>query len=86
MTDTIEIFKGGIIQHGKCNDRIHLIKLGSDPSMTYPRDLICLAKDNNYSKIFTKVPEHLGAIFAEAGYVAEAFIPFYFQEKKRLYL
>jgi putative beta-lysine N-acetyltransferase len=82
MTDTVENFKGGTIQHGKCNDRIHLIKLGSDPSMTYPRDLICLAKDNNYSKIFTKVPEHLGPIFAEAGYVEEAFIPFFFSGKE----
>lgn len=82
MTDTVETFKGGIIQHGKCNDRIHLIKLGSDPSTTYPWDLIRLAKDKNYSKIFTKVPEHLGAIFAEAGYLEEAFIPSFFSGKE----
>jgi len=62
--DTIETFKSGTIQHGKCNDRIYLIKFASDPSTTYPRDLIDLAKDNNYSKIFAKVPEHLVSIFA----------------------
>lgn len=80
--DTIETFKGGTIQHGKCNDRIYLIKLTSDPSTTYPRDLIDLAKDNNYSKIFAKVPEHLVAIFAEAGYVEEALIPSFFSGKE----
>jgi len=80
--DTIEIFKGGTIHHGKCNDRIYLIKSPSNPPPTYPRDLIDLARDNNYSKIFAKVPEHLAVVFAEAGYVEEALIPSFFSGKE----
>lgn len=80
--DIIEIFKGGTIQHGKCNDRIYLIKLASDPSTDYPDDLIDFAKGNHYSKIFAKVPEHLVSIFAEAGYVEEALIPSFFSGKE----
>lgn len=80
--DTVETFKGGTIQHGKCNDRIYLIKLASDPSTAYPGELIDLARHNNYSKIFAKVPEHVVAIFAEAGYVKEALIPSFFSGKE----
>jgi hypothetical protein len=55
--DIIETFEGSIIQHGSYNDRIYLIKLAPEASSITPRNLIDLARNNNYSKIFAKVLE-----------------------------
>ena len=38
-------------------DRIYLIKLVPEASSITPRNLIDLARNNNYSKIFAKIPE-----------------------------
>jgi putative beta-lysine N-acetyltransferase len=73
--DIIEIFEGSIIQHGNYNDRIYLIKLAPEASSITPRNLIDLARNNNYSKIFAKVPECHSDIFSAAGFEAEARIP-----------
>jgi putative beta-lysine N-acetyltransferase len=79
--DTIEKFEGSIIQHGKYNDRIYLIKLASEASSSTPLKLIQLAKHNNYSKIFAKVPEHQSDIFFAAGFEEEARIPGFYDGK-----
>ena len=62
--DIIETFEGSIIQHGSYNDRIYLIKLAPDASSITPSNLIDLARTNNYSKIFVKVPECHSDIFS----------------------
>lgn len=80
--DTIERYKGSIIQHGRYNDRIYLIKVGSELSHTYPSDLIDLAKKNNYSKIFAKIPECHSNIFLDAGFQEEAHIPAFYSGKE----
>lgn len=70
--DTIEKHKGCIIQHGKCNDRIYLMKIHPSASSNIPKELINLAKENKYSKIFAKVPETKSDHFYNAGFVKEA--------------
>jgi len=80
--DTIERYKGSIIQHGRYNDRIYLIKVESELSHTYPSDLIDLAKKNNYSKIFAKIPECHSNIFLDAGFQEEAHIPAFYSGKE----
>jgi putative beta-lysine N-acetyltransferase len=80
--DTVEHYKGNIIQHGSYNDRIYLIKLASEPSLTCPCELIDLAKEKNYSKIFAKVPECHTDIFLNAGFQEEARIPAFYSGRE----
>jgi len=79
--DIIETFEGSIIQHGSYNDRIYLIKLPPEVSPITPRNLIDLARNNNYSKIFAKVPECHLELFLAAGFEAEARIPGFYDGK-----
>ncbi len=79
--DIIETFDGSIIQHGSYNDRIYLIKLAPEASSITPHNLIELAKNNNYSKIFAKVPECHLELFLAAGFEPEARIPGFYADK-----
>jgi putative beta-lysine N-acetyltransferase len=74
--DQLEKLPGGaLIQHGPHNDRIYLMKLGKGGAGTLPADLIAMARQHGYSKIFVKVPADHSAQFGRAGYVEEAAIP-----------
>ena len=66
---------GSIIQHGPYNDRIYLMKLGKGAQESLPMDLIAMATQYCYSKIFVKIPAGYSGLFARAGYVEEAVIP-----------
>lgn len=77
--DAIETLQGATIQHGRSNDRIYLMKLGSaDPGDLIPA-LENLAKSEDYGKIFAKVPEGKVTPFLAAGYDEEAEIPRFFR-------
>jgi len=73
--DVIEPFAGGTIQHGKHNDRIYLMKVGSNGADTLPRALKDLARQRGYSKVFAKVPTERAGAFLDCGYHCEASIP-----------
>jgi len=64
MNDTIEIIgEGSVIQHGKENDRIYLMSLKGDASVTIDK-IKELAKSNGYSKIFLQnTKEYCSCIF-----------------------
>jgi beta-lysine N6-acetyltransferase len=79
--DTIERYQGSIIQHGKYNNRIYVIKVVEELANTYPTDLIALAKEHNYSKIFAKIPEKYSGLFLHAGFQQEASIPSFYSDK-----
>jgi putative beta-lysine N-acetyltransferase len=79
--DIIEQFEGSMIQHGSYNDRIYLIKLAAEAPLTTPYNLIDLAKKNNYSKIFAKVPECHSELFLATGFEEEARIPGFYDGK-----
>lgn len=69
------------IQHGHISNRVYVMKL--DPAGI--PDIIRYADDltdkEGYTKIFVKVPESSVEIFANAGYITEATVPFFFRGK-----
>jgi len=78
---------GSIIQHGPCNDRIYLMKIGDNSPDSLPSDLIDMANVHDYSKIFVKVPLDSSEQFVREGYVEEASIPgFYNGEETGAFL
>jgi putative beta-lysine N-acetyltransferase len=80
MDDRIEhIGKGSIIQHGKLNDRIYLIKLGKNDCPEILDSMRVMAAANAYTKIFCKVPAWAAPHFFADGYMTEAMIPGFFQ-------
>ena len=80
MKDRIEtIGKESIIQHGKRNDRIYLIKLEKEDCPGLPDTLRSLAEENGYTKIFCKVPEWVAPLFFADGYMTEAIVPGFYQ-------
>lgn len=82
MYDVIEgIGKGSIIQHGKQNDRIYLMKLSGQDSGIILQELSKLASENKYSKIFCKIPKHIAPLFFADDYVLEAYIPKFYNNQ-----
>ncbi|MGE4454504.1 MAG: putative beta-lysine N-acetyltransferase [Sphaerochaeta sp.] len=70
--DTTMELDGAILQHGKSNDRIYVMDLGSsDPKLLVPK-LVALAKKEDYGKIFTKIPRSSSKPFLNAGFQVEA--------------
>lgn len=86
MRDTIEtICSGSLIQHGKHNNRIYLMKLiDSDTDIIIP-ELSKLAEKNGYTKLFCKVPKQYAALFLADGYTLEAYIPKFYNKKKDVF-
>jgi len=80
LEDRIEnIGKGSIIQHGKLNNRIYLIKLGKGDCPGILGDLRRIAEEHAYTKIFCKVPEWAAPVFFADGFLTEAIIPGFYQ-------
>lgn len=73
--DRIETLNGARIQHGKGNDRVYLMKLGSADPDAVITGIEELAAREDYSKIFCKVPRRAADAFARRGYETEARIP-----------
>jgi len=83
MQDTIEtIGKGTIIQHGKFNDRIYLMKLHREDCPGILDVLRDIARENAYTKIFCRVPGWAAPVFFSDGFLMEAFIPGFYREKE----
>ncbi|XCN72043.1 MAG: putative beta-lysine N-acetyltransferase [Candidatus Electrothrix aestuarii] len=76
--DTVEEYQGSTIQHGPYNDRIYLMRLAEQSPADFPQQLVQLAEQKGYSKIFAKVPEYAAAVFFQAGFAQEAEIPGFF--------
>lgn len=73
--DVIEKIGGSVIQHGKHNNRIYLMKLDPGDSPGIIGVLDSLAVENGYSKIFGKIPAAEIKPFFDGGYTVEARIP-----------
>jgi len=79
MTDSIIRIGKSILQHGKANDRIYLIKLCKDDVFDIFSLFKQLVSKYNYKKIFAKVPYSVKQLFLDDDYVIEAHIPnFYY--------
>jgi len=82
MIDKIEgIGEYSLIQHGKYNDRIYLMKFDVRDFPTIIDQLEILASNNDYSKVFVKVPTWTASAFQKNDYAIEAFIPDFFYGK-----
>jgi beta-lysine N6-acetyltransferase len=82
MRDKIEKIGNSIIQHGKSNDRIYLLKLDPEDTEHMAGQLDQLAHREGYTKVFTKIPADAFPGFLRNGYEAEAFIPSFYKGKK----
>jgi len=85
MTDIIEYFDNAMIQHGKENDRVYLMKLGNSNADNVINFIEKLAAENQYTKIFTKVSVLDKKEFINRGYREEAFIPKFFKGQEDCY-
>jgi putative beta-lysine N-acetyltransferase len=73
--DMIEEISGAVIQHGPLNRRIYLMKIGTADPRRLASELLCLAEERNYTKIFAKIPASGAPPFISAGFRIEARIP-----------
>jgi len=82
MQDKIELFgNGSIIQHGKLNERVYLIKLVSEDFPEIIDYINKLARDSLYTKIFCKIPGWAAPDFFSDGFILEAQIPDFYNYK-----
>ena len=76
--DRIERLGNSLIQHGKGNDRVYLMKLKDADVPGVIEEIEALAEENAYSKIFAKIPVRASEDFLEAAYEIEANVPNFF--------
>ena len=76
--DKTEIFHDALIQHGNLSSRVYLMKINRADPLHLIKAMDKLAMQNEYSKIFAKVPEHQAEIFLGQGYEQEASVPGFF--------
>ena len=82
MQDKIEIFgKGSIIQHGKLNNRVYVMKLDKADFPYIIDHINNLAKKFLYTKIFCKIPYWASPVFISNGFIVEAQIPDFYNNK-----
>ena len=86
MNDTVIKINNSLLQHGKYNDRIYLMKLSrNDNTNNIIHELERLAETKKYSKIIAKVPEFAKDIFLQYDYTIEASIPGFYKNSEDVY-
>lgn len=75
MSDHITKVGKSIIQHGKENDRIYLLKLHIEDVSNIISELELLISKYKYTKIFAKVPAYAKHFFLNNDYKVEVHIP-----------
>lgn len=80
--DIITKIGDSLIQHGKGNNRIYLMKLAAGDYPRIVKELDELAAKNEYTKVFCKIPADYGGAFLDAGYRVEAEVPGLFNGKQ----
>lgn len=84
-SDTITTVGDSIIQHGKFNDRICLMKLSKQDFPGIIEELDRIALREGYSKIFAKVPAFAKDKFIDNDYIVEARIPKFYNGRENVY-
>ncbi len=84
--DQIVKIGGSIIQHGKHNNRIYLMKLDPRDSPGIIATMDALAIQNGYSKIFAKIFTHDAEPFLNCRYTVEARVPGSYRGNELLFL
>ena len=80
MQDKIEKIGNSIVQHGKSNDRIYLMKLALEDAPDIIPIMKKLVQENGYTKIFAKIPSDTLPYFVVEEFVTEAFIPRFYND------
>lgn len=76
MSDKLtKIGKNSIIQHGKFNNRIYIMKLQKEDLDIVMREVEALTSKYNYTKIVAKTPEWAAPTLYSKGFQLEALIP-----------
>lgn len=82
MYDKVEHIGKSIIQHGKYNNRIYLMKLNPDDFPEILERMKALAIQKSYTKIFAKIPSWYLSEFQLEGFKEEAQIPKFYNGDK----
>jgi len=85
MGDCLERYGLSLLQHGKSNDRIYLMKLDERDYPGILKHMDTLAASNRYTKIFAKIPPFALDGFLNDGYAIEATIPGFFNRQEDAY-
>ncbi len=72
MHDKTITIDGAVVQHGDNNSRVYLMDIADAHPETLVKSLASLADENDYGKIFAKVPKSKADAFMKAGYGVEA--------------
>ncbi|UUX91156.1 putative beta-lysine N-acetyltransferase [Methanoplanus endosymbiosus] len=80
--DDLKKIGNSLIQHGKLNSRVYIMKMGEDDPSALISKVEVLARKNGYGKIFGKIPEEKAGYFRDAGYIKEAFVPEFFSGRE----
>ncbi len=86
MSDRIEEIGKSLIQHGKYNDRIYLIKFDPADTEELLEQFDALASEHGYSKVFAKIAHEAEEAFLTRGFVREAVIPSYYNGNDCLFM
>ncbi|MFC1875692.1 putative beta-lysine N-acetyltransferase [Thermodesulfobacteriota bacterium] len=85
MADSIEKINRSIVQHGPYNRRVYLMKLHVQDVLHILPALDRLAHEKHYEKILAKVPSESKPVFEKQGYIQEAVIPEYFNNREHAF-
>lgn len=86
MHDTIEKYgKGSIIQHGKLNDRVYLIKLNKADFPKIISYIENLARTYSYTKIICKAYSWAAPVLVANGFIVESQIPEFYNGKEDVF-
>lgn len=86
MTDrVIKTDNGSVLQHGKFNDRIYLMKLGDKDIPSIITEMDEMARKNHYGKILARIPLWAVPLFKAGGYISEAYIPGYIKGEEDIH-
>lgn len=79
MYGIFENIGDSLLYHGKHNDRVYIMKISEKNFDETIKRAELLAKNNNYSKIFAKVPKRLGRALLNFDYRIEATIENFYE-------
>ena len=74
-TDSIVTIGNSLVQHGKANNRVYLLKLDTNDLPEIIDKMCELGEIHGYTKIFAKVPATAYKHFLERDFVEEALVP-----------
>ncbi|MCF8044292.1 MAG: putative beta-lysine N-acetyltransferase [Desulfarculaceae bacterium] len=78
MYDRVETIGRSVIQHGKHNDRVYLMKLSASDFPGIIARIEAMAGKEGYGKIFAKLPGWTQKELILRGYKIEATVPFFY--------